>query len=82
MQNYPNPFNPTTTIEYGLQKTSDIELVIFNAFGRKVATLDRGRKNAGIYKVIWNATNHASGTYFVRMRAERFEVTKPMQLVK
>ncbi len=81
-QNYPNPFNLTTTIEYGLQNTSDIELVIFNSFGRKVATLDRGRKNAGIYKVIWNATNHASGTYFVRMRAERFELTKQMQLVK
>lgn len=81
-QNYPNPFNPVTTIEYGLHKRSNVEIVIFNSFGRKVTILEQGNKNPGVHRVVWDAGHFASGTYFARIRAGSIEKTIRMQLVK
>ncbi|MEJ2056165.1 MAG: T9SS type A sorting domain-containing protein [Calditrichaceae bacterium] len=38
-QNYPNPFNPSTTIKYGLKKSSKVNITIYDNLGRKVIEL-------------------------------------------
>jgi uncharacterized protein (DUF1501 family) len=81
-QNYPNPFNPSTTIEYGLARDSDVELIIVNAVGQKVATLVSCRQTAGVHRATWRVNGHASGIYFMRLRASGFEQTRTMQVVK
>lgn len=83
-QNYPNPFNPTTTIRYELPTASDVKLDVFDALGRKVATLVNGRKSAGSYAVTFDASRYAlaSGTYFYRLQAGNAVETKKMLLVK
>lgn len=81
-QNYPNPFNPATTIEYGLPRDEEVELDIVNALGQKVATLVNSRQPAGVHRVVWQTYGHASGVYFVRLRAAGFERTRAMQLVR
>ena len=81
-QNYPNPFNPTTTIQYRLPETAEIELSVFNALGRKIQTLFKGRQTAGSHRVIWDARGNASGTYFLRMRGRGIELARAMQLLK
>lgn len=71
-QNYPNPFNPTTTIEYDLNNSGQVNLEIFDITGRKIKTLINEHKSAGNYKVIWNGITDtglkaSSGVYFYHL---------------
>ncbi len=83
-QNYPNPFNPTTVIDYELSVASDVRLELFDALGRKVATLSSGRQSAGAYRVSLNASQYglASGVYFYRLQAGSFSTTRKLLLLK
>jgi hypothetical protein len=81
-QNYPNPFNPNTTIEYAVPKTSYIILKVYDITGRETAILVNENKQAGIYKVNFNASNLASGIYFYRLSADIYSETRKMVLIK
>jgi hypothetical protein len=80
--NYPNPFNPVTEISYGIHKTADVRLEIFNIAGQRVTSLVEGVKEAGFYTATWNAESLASGIYLYRLTAGGFVETKKMVLLK
>jgi hypothetical protein len=82
LQNYPNPFNPETTIGYRLQAAGSVRLVLFDMLGREIATLVKGRQNAGEHSVRWDATGVPAGVYFCRLEAERFVRTMRLVLVR
>lgn len=63
MQNYPNPFNPKTTIEYSIQKSSFVQLTVYDILGREVIQLVDGFKPAGTHKVIFDGSNLSSSIY-------------------
>lgn len=48
-QNYPNPFNPDTWIPYQLIEESEAAIIIYDATGQMVRTLDLGHKDSGYY---------------------------------
>jgi hypothetical protein len=86
-QNYPNPFNPNTVISYQLPVSSYVTLKIFDILGREIATLVSEEKNAGSYKVEFDArsyggSNLTSGIYFYKMNAGNFSETKKMLLMR
>jgi len=86
-QNYPNPFNPTTTIDYSIPKSGNVELVIFNMTGQKVRTLVSGKQDAAFYKIVWDGRNDlgenvASGMYFYRLVSGSFSKIEKMTLIK
>lgn len=81
-QNYPNPFNPSTKINYGLKKSGNVEITVYNVLGNKVATLVNGYKSAGMHSVDFNASNLASGIYFYKIVTTGFIQTKKMILEK
>ena len=81
-QNYPNPFNPSTTINFSLQKSSNVQLTVYNILGQRVATLVNGQLAAGEHSVKFNAVNFASGVYFYRLEAGGFVEHKKMMLLK
>lgn len=81
-QNYPNPFNPTTIISYGLPEASDVQIVVFNMLGQRVATLVNERKTAGWHESKFDASNLSSGIYFYRLTAGNFVETKKLTLIK
>jgi len=70
---YPNPFNPITTVNYALPVESDIVLSVYNIQGRLVTYLENGLKSAGYYETVWNASNNASGMYFIRLNGYNSE---------
>ncbi|MCB9247329.1 MAG: T9SS type A sorting domain-containing protein [Ignavibacteriales bacterium] len=81
-QNYPNPFNPSTTISFALPTASEVQLSVYNILGQQVATLVNEVKNAGTYKVNWDASNLSSGVYIYRLRAGAQVLTNRMILMK
>ena len=81
-QNYPNPFNPATTIEYGIPERGNVLLKVFNTLGEEVASLVNDIKNAGSYKVMFNAEHLPSGIYLLRFSAGSKNYSKKMLLLK
>lgn len=80
--NYPNPFNPGTIIRYAIPKQSQVQLVVYNTIGQKVATLVNEVKNAGTYSVSFNAEGLSSGVYIYRLFTDEFVDTGKMMFVK
>lgn len=81
-QNYPNPFNPTTTIRYSINESQHVSLEIIDARGRILETLVRDYLHPGDYEEKFDASEHGSGLYFVRMRAGKYIETRKMMLIK
>ena len=87
-QNYPNPFNPETNIKYAVPELSKIKLVVYNILGEVVSELINEEKEAGYYKVVWNASGYSSGIYFYSIYAKskvtnrEFSSVKKMMFVK
>lgn len=86
-QNYPNPFNPSTTINYSVNQAGVVELKIFDLLGKKIRTLVNENTPPGEYSVVWNGRDDfgkqaASGHYFYKIKAGRFQSTKKMLLLK
>jgi hypothetical protein len=81
-QNSPNPFNPKTYINYQLAEISNVELIVYNLLGQKVATLVAERKQAGKHQVGWDAYGFATGVYYYRIRAGEFQDVKKMILLR
>jgi hypothetical protein len=81
-QNYPNPFNPSTNVRFAVAHKGQVQLVIYNLLGQRVATLVDEVKEAGYYTVRFDAHNLASGVYFCRFSAGNFVNTKKLMLLK
>ena len=81
-QNYPNPFNPSTTIAFTLNKTQRATLSVYDLLGQKVQTLVDGMRPAARYRIPFDASELASGTYLYVLRTEEEIAVRTMLLVK
>ncbi|RMZ48734.1 T9SS C-terminal target domain-containing protein [Candidatus Marinimicrobia bacterium PRS2] len=79
---YPNPFNPTTTVRYSLSEFSWINLNVYNIRGQKLTTLYNGTNIPGEHSVVWNASNYASGVYFISLKTHGITTTQKVLLLK
>ena len=79
---YPNPFNSVTTIAYDLPNDGAVNLSIYNLRGALIEELETGFKNAGSYKISWEAGNLASGLYFVKFTSSDFSATRKLLFLK
>ncbi len=88
-QNYPNPFNPNTTISFCMQEDTTVELIIFDIKGKIVRTLVKNQiiSKGKVCNYTWNGLNDngevvGSGIYFYKLKADSYETTKKMILMK
>ena len=79
-QNYPNPFNSSTSIKYYVPEKSNIRLTIYNILGSEIKVLVNEPKEAGNYKINFDADKYPSGLYMCRL--ETVNITKPQFMTK
>jgi len=79
---YPNPFNPVTNITIALPVDSEVNLFVYDLQGRQVEELVQGLKPAGWHSIHWDASDHSSGVYFVKMMTSEFTKTQKLMLIK
>jgi len=91
-QNYPNPFKvkgniSTTQIHFGLDKSSQTQIAIYNLNGQLIKKLQTGNLPAGKHQVMWNGRNELgeivpSGIYFYRINTEDRILSKRLVIVR
>lgn len=86
-QNYPNPFNPSTNISFSVAQPGHVSLKVYNVLGVEVASLVNQQRDAGTFRVSWNAAGLPSGAYLYRLSAtsekgQVFEQSKKLVLLK
>ncbi len=69
LQVAPNPVEAEATISYSLSEQIHVEIVLFDAFGRQVATVFSGRQSKGAHRVNLPAENLINGMYTFQVRA-------------
>jgi hypothetical protein len=57
----PNPFRSATEVSFSLAKPGPMDLALFGADGRRVASLAVGYRSAGSYRVRWDGDDDAGG---------------------
>ena len=67
--NRPNPFNPRTAIAFTLARDARATVEVFDARGRRIATLLDGDLAAGDHVVEFTPRDAPSGLYFCRVEA-------------
>lgn len=85
-QNHPNPGRPGTEIAFDLPRDGQVELRVFDAFGRLVTTLQKGKLAAGRHRVPWDGRNSSGvpagpGMYFYQLRAGVFVESRKMLIL-
>ena len=86
-QNYPNPFNNQTRIEYKLEHSGNIMIIVFNAYGQLVSTLVNQYQTTGAYSINWSGYNNSgvslsSGIYYIKLITEHGSQTRKALIVK
>ncbi|MEO0559984.1 MAG: alpha-amylase family glycosyl hydrolase [Bacteroidota bacterium] len=67
---YPNPSVASSTVRYELATPGSVRLEVFDALGRRVATLTDARQPVGVHELMVDTSSWPSGVYVVRMTTE------------
>jgi hypothetical protein len=81
-QNYPNPFNASTIIKFELPVDGFVNFSIYDILGREVEVLINEQLSRGIYEILINANDLASGIYYYRLKTREYTQIRKMVLLK
>lgn len=86
-QNYPNPFNPSTTISFSLNRSSVVELIIFNSLGQQVKKIVQKQFSSGNHSLLWdgkdnNRNNMPTGVYIYQIKTGYSMEARKMLLIR
>jgi hypothetical protein len=65
---YPNPFRKSATIRFSLRERGAVEMLIFDALGRRVASAIEGSWGAGSHAMVLDGSSMSPGCYFYYAR--------------
>ncbi len=83
----PNPFNPRTTLRFELDRPDVVQLVVFDAAGRRVRTILDGAFAAGPHEAEWDGRDDAgrsvaSGVYLMQLHGSNFTESRAATLLR
>jgi len=82
LRSEPNPFRLATDVSFRIPRDAFVTLRVYDALGRKVATLVEGDRAAGWHRTRMDGRNLPSGVYFYRLTAGDLRVTEKAVLLK
>ncbi len=79
-QNYPNPFNSETIFSYKVSTADNVQLNVYDMFGREIKTLVNQYQPVGNYSVSFDATELSlkTGIYYYKITVGAYSKTKKM----
>jgi len=82
----PNPLRTTTHFALTVSSASDVDLAVFDLAGRRIATVYKGRMQAGTRDFSWNRTRDdgrtvGSGVYFYRATSVGHVVSRKLMVL-
>ncbi|NBW37117.1 MAG: T9SS C-terminal target domain-containing protein [Cytophagia bacterium] len=77
---FPNPSTSQTSLQYTLQKKSDVNISVVNTLGMRLNTIDKKGVNPGSYAEAIDLTTLTPGTYFIIIKKE--DGNETVRLVK
>ena len=63
---YPNPVKNMGTLEFSIERTSNVSYEIYDVLGKKVSNLNTFRVNSGNHVIDLNTELLEHGTYFIK----------------
>lgn len=79
---HPNPFNPVCHINFYLNASTFLEIVVFDIAGRKITLLNNKLFEAGSHVMEWDAREFSSGIYFISFKSSNRILNKKIMLLK
>ena len=85
--NYPNPFDRSTTIQFDLPESADVQFRVISLLGKEVYRQALGVTPAGSHELRWDGhtlsgSQLGAGIYFYEVRASGRSATGTMTLVR
>jgi hypothetical protein len=87
LQNAPNPFGGPTVISFSVAQPGPVQMAIYDATGRRIATLAEGLHAAGQHRFEWAGRDDkghhvAAGIYFCRVTIGSWSQTRKILKVE
>ena len=80
---YPNPFNHEAAFRFAVRQSQQVEVVLYDVWGRSVKALYAGRAAAGQMQTVRvDGSGLPSGLYLIRVQGEAFIETQAVTLAK
>lgn len=73
---YPNPFSNSTTIEYELNLSGKVEIIILNHLGMQIEKIVQENQQSGKHQYVWDTFGLPTGIYFVHVWVGQETITK------
>ena len=80
--NFPDPFSGTTAVSYTLEDATAVKLDVYDVLGRRIETLVQEEQGAGTYSLTFDASQLASGLYFLRLETNQGQKVEKMVVSK
>ena len=77
-QNFPNPFSRMSEVIVRLERSSTLQMEVFNLVGQKVISQEEGKVSPGYHTFHIDGSRLQSGIYFYTVTAGTHSVTKKM----
>ena len=71
---YPNPFNPQVTVDYNINTSEPVSIIIMDLTGKHIKKINQVFKTKGMHSITWIGDNDygakvSSGLYFLSVKA-------------
>ena len=82
-----NPFVGESRLSYRVHDEGPVQIIVYDSEGRKLRTLENRTQSAGLYDATWDGRDETgsampAGTYYVRVRTDRYSATRKVTLVR